>query len=180
MVVSSALNASYVHVNSQTSSSHKEEQTASSKKSPQKSTELSAAQRALIAKLQATDTKVKAHENAHIAAGGGVILSGANYTYEKGPDDALYAVGGEVGIDTSPDNTPDETISKMQIVRGAALAPADPSATDYQVASTASMLEMQARLEASKERQEALRTKGKEVYNAANNEETQPLFSNYA
>lgn len=179
MNVSTFLNASYTRIDGpytnsvNTSSSEKE------KPSTKPSTQLSTSQKALITRLQATDMAVKAHERAHISAGGGVILSGANFVYQKAPDERLYAVGGEVAIDTSPENDPEETIKKMQLVRGAALAPSDPSPTDYQVAATASMLQMQARLEMARALQHELITSAKEAYQSNNNEDF-TLFSNYA
>ncbi len=146
--------------------------------STQNSDALTSAEKSQIAKLQATDTAVRRHEAAHIAAGGSVIKSGANFTYQKGPDNKLYAVGGEVAIDASAEDTPQRTIPKMQTVRRAALAPSDPSSTDYQVAATASMMEMQARLELSFLLKEELSKKGLSQY--ANNETTSSNFSTYA
>lgn len=100
MRVNSFLNSSLIRVDNQTAT------TQSSNNSLENSKELSTSQKALITKLQATDTKVRQHEAAHIAAGGNVIKSGANFTYQKGPDNKLYAVGGEVAIDTSKEATP--------------------------------------------------------------------------
>ena len=185
MYIGSTLHASYLHVNTPSSSSTSQESSSKNsdektKKTSETANTLSSSDQALVLKLQAIDTKVHAHENAHIAAGGGVIQGGAVYTYQKAPDNRLYAVAGEVGIDTSEGNNPEETITKMQTVKAAALAPMDPSSTDYQVASTASMLEMQARLELSRLKQAELLSKPKESYTAANNEENEPLFSNYA
>jgi hypothetical protein len=104
-----------------------------------------------VRELKQRDAEVKAHEQAHMAAGGSLIQGGANYTYEKGPDGAMYAVGGEVKIDTSPARTPDQTIAKAQQIRRAALAPAQPSATDRAVAAAASQMEAQARAEKARE-----------------------------
>ncbi|WP_458699646.1 putative metalloprotease CJM1_0395 family protein [Sulfurospirillum sp. 1307] len=120
-------------------------------KNDKNTNELTSEQKEKVKELQTIDQKVRAHEAAHIAAGGSVIKSGANFTYQKGPDNKLYAVAGEVAIDTSEENTPEKTIPKMELVKTAALAPADPSPTDYQVASTATMIELKARLELSKE-----------------------------
>ena len=179
MQVGSFLNASYLRINNSTLSSNTTTTSTASEKKDEKSTELSPSQKALIAELQAIDTKVRAHESAHISAGGGVIRSGANFTYEQAPDKRLYAVAGEVSIDTSEGSTPNETVTKMQTVRTAALAPADPSSTDYQVASTASMLQMMARLELSRLQQTELLAKPQESY-AANNDTSFTTFSNYA
>jgi hypothetical protein len=109
----------------------------------------------IISDLQARDRDVRAHEQAHISAGGAYIRGGASYQYERGPDNQRYAVGGEVNIDSSPvrDN-PEATIAKMQVVRSAALAPADPSAQDRAVAAAASRAEAVAHVEL-RERQAA-------------------------
>ena len=69
----------------------------------------------VITKLQARDTEVRAHEAAHMAAGGG-IAGGASYDYQIGPDDKAYAIGGEVPIDISTESDPKATQSKMQKV----------------------------------------------------------------
>ena len=55
------------------------------------------------------------------------------------PDaDAEYAVGGEVQIDVSEiPGDPQATIDKMQTVRAAALAPAEPSSADRAIAADA-------------------------------------------
>jgi len=97
--------------------------------------------------LKRRDAEVKAHEQAHMTAGGGIVQGGASYQYETGPDGKSYAVGGEVKIDTSSERTPEATIRKMQQVRRAALAPAQPSATDRGVAAQATQIEAQARSE---------------------------------
>lgn len=103
--------------------------------------------------LKQTDRKVRAHEQAHMAAGGGLVR-GSSYSYQAGPDNKRYAVAGEVSIDTSPGRTPSETIAKAQQIRAAALAPADPSTQDRRVAAAASQMEMQARQELAQARDE--------------------------
>jgi hypothetical protein len=108
----------------------------------------------MIRQLQSRDSTVRAHEAAHVAAGGGVVTSGPQYSYQKGPDGKNYAIGGEVGIDPSPvPGNPRATLAKMATVRAAALAPAQPSATELSVAAAASQTEAQARLEAYRPRQ---------------------------
>ena len=100
------------------------------------------------------DRKVRAHEQAHISAGANLVRGGASYSYQTGPDDRRYAVGGEVSIDASPGRTPEETISKAERIRAAALAPADPSAQDRGVAAQAGLMEAEARIELSAQRLE--------------------------
>lgn len=100
---------------------------------------LTAAQLSVIEKLQSRDHQVRTHEMAHVSAGGQYVTSGINFSYQKGPDGIMYAVGGDVGIDLSPvPNNPAATISKMMVVRNAALAPSDPSSQDRSVAAAAS------------------------------------------
>ena len=99
----------------------------------------------ILAQLRARDAHVRAHEAAHMAAGGSYIRGGATYIFEKGPDGGEYAVGGEVSIDASPiPGKPAETAAKMAIVRAAALAPSDPSPADNAIAAAASEMEAEA------------------------------------
>lgn len=124
-----------------------------------------ARERLVVQELQAVDTEVRAHEAAHLAAGGGVVTGGADFTYTRGPDGRMYATGGEVPIDTGKESTPEQTIAKAQRIRSAALAPADPSPQDYKVAATAIMMEQQARLEMMRELQAQLQ--GRQSYHEA-------------
>lgn len=100
-----------------------------------------------VEQLKQRDQEVRTHENAHVAAGGRYVTRGASYDYQQGPDGKRYAVGGEVGIDTSAESDPAATIRKMQQVRAAALAPADPSSQDRSVAAAAAQAEQRARVE---------------------------------
>lgn len=110
---------------------------------------LSEADLRVISALQTSDRVVHAHEMAHMAAGAGLVTRGASYTYQTGPDGQRYAVGGEVGIDVSPGRTPQESLAKAERIRAAALAPAEPSAQDLQVAASAAQMASEARLEIS-------------------------------
>lgn len=126
------------------------------------SKELSSHDRQVISQLQQRDSEVRAHEAAHIAAGGSAISGGASFTYQEGPDGKLYAVGGEVPISISPGSNPQETISIAKQIQAGALAPANPSPQDLKVASSAAMMEAKARQELSKmsreDLQEAMQT----------------------
>lgn len=106
---------------------------------------LSQSELQLVEQLKKADTAVRQHEMAHIAAGGSLITSGANFSYKRGPDGKSYAVAGEVGIDTAPiPGDPEATIQKMKQVKRSALAPANPSAQDLRVASKAVSIESKA------------------------------------
>lgn len=119
--------------------------------------ELSDSDKQKVAELKRRDAEVRAHEHAHLAAAGGYANGGIHYEFQRGPDDKQYAVGGHVSIDASPiAGDPQRTIQKAQIVRRAALAPADPSSTDRRVASQAQAMERQARAELAKEQAEKL------------------------
>lgn len=101
---------------------------------------------------KARDQEVRTHEQAHQAAGG-QYASSPSYTLSKGPDGQSYATGGEVQIDISTvAGDPAATIQKMQQVRSAALAPAEPSSQDMSVAAKAQRLESEARADLAAER----------------------------
>lgn len=90
-----------------------------------------------IEELKARDTEVRVHEQAH-ASVGGQYAGSPSYEYQRGPDGTNYAVGGEVQIDVSEiPGDPQATIDKMQTVRAAALAPAEPSSADRAIAADA-------------------------------------------
>ncbi|NGZ85706.1 putative metalloprotease CJM1_0395 family protein [Duganella aceris] len=101
----------------------------------------------LVDQLKSRDTEVRQHEQAHLATAGGLAVSGASYTYQRGPNGVSYAIGGEVNIDTSPGGTPEETIARARTIQAAALAPAEPSGADRSVAAQAQQMEAQARAE---------------------------------
>jgi len=96
-----------------------------------------AEQERVITQLEQRDQEVRTHEAAHAAVGGSHAGS-PTYSYEQGPDGKKYVVDGEVSVDVSVvSGDPQATIAKMQQVHAAALAPANPSAQDRRVASTA-------------------------------------------
>lgn len=125
------------------------------KSTEQAKSELTQAEKQEIAKLQARDAEVVAHEQAHLAAAGGLNASAPSYTYQLGPDGNRYAVGGEVGISFSQSSDPEANLKKAQTMKAAALAPADPSSQDRSVARSADQLMAQARQEIAAEQQAA-------------------------
>lgn len=117
----------------------------------------------VVSQLKARDREVRVHEQAHVAAGGQYVTSGPIYQYQTGPDGNKYAVGGEVGIDTSPiSGDPQATLQKAIQIQAAALAPAEPSAQDRKVASAAAQMASQARAEIVEQGQQALSDDGSE------------------
>jgi hypothetical protein len=98
-----------------------------------------------VAELSSRDREVRAHELAHAAVGGS-HAGAPSYTFKRGPDGRSYAVGGEVAIDVGAiANDPAATVRKMQQVKRAALAPADPSGQDISIAARAQVLAAQQR-----------------------------------
>lgn len=123
-----------------------EEKQESGQQSEQEQQQQQAEQRE-IRELQARDQEVRAHEQAH-AIVGGRYASAPSYDYQQGPDGKRYAVGGEVQIDLAPvPGDPAATVQKMQQVKAAALAPAEPSAADRSIAAEAGQRLLQAQAE---------------------------------
>lgn len=117
-------------------------------------------QEAVVAELKARDREVRAHEQAH-ATVGGQYAGAPSYEYQVGPDGVRYAVGGSVPIDVSPvPNDPQATVLKMEIVKAAALAPAEPSSADRRIAALADRQRMSAQAELIAMRGEALEPSG--------------------
>jgi hypothetical protein len=110
-----------------------------------------------IEQLKARDQEVRAHEQAH-AATGGQYAGSPQYEYTTGPDNKRYATGGEVSIDISEAQSPEQTLRKMQQVRAAALAPAQPSSQDLKVAAEAAQKAFEARSDIAEENREARET----------------------
>ncbi|MGH1351212.1 MAG: putative metalloprotease CJM1_0395 family protein [Methyloligellaceae bacterium] len=126
------------------------EETGEAAKSKSDTEELSEEEEQQVRELKQRDTEVKAHEQAHATVGGS-YASAPSYEYTVGPDGKRYATSGEVQIDASPvrDN-PEATIRKMDIVIRAALAPAEPSSQDLQVAKQAQATRSKAQAELQK------------------------------
>ncbi|MEL7312818.1 MAG: putative metalloprotease CJM1_0395 family protein [Pseudomonadota bacterium] len=118
---------------------------------------LSEQERAQVEELQARDREVRAHEQAHLAAAGPYAKGGIQYTFQRGPDGRLYAVGGQVSVDTSeiPDD-PQATLRKAQTLRRAALAPAEPSRQDRAVAAQMSRMAAEASRDIAAETRESV------------------------
>lgn len=115
--------------------------------------ELTDAEEKQVRELKQRDREVRAHEQAHARVGGS-YASAPTYEFQAGPDGKKYAVGGEVQIDSAPiPGKPEATIRKLDIVIRAALAPAEPSSQDLQVAQKArdDKIKAQAELRAQKQ-----------------------------
>ncbi len=104
---------------------------------------------AQVRELASRDREVRAHEQAHAAAGG-QHASAPRYEYERGPNGVNYAAGGHVNIDTSPvPGDPRATLDKARQIQRSALAPAEPSPQDRRVAAQARQMATEAAAELS-------------------------------
>lgn len=163
-------------VESAASSSHGKSITAS--KMPRKLVaELSDADQVQISKLKARDMQVKQHEQAHLSAAGGLSISGANLTYQKGPNGVNYAVAGDVKIDTSPGRNAADTLAKAEQIIDAALAPADPSPADRSTAAKAQFMAQEARTELLQQAKEPPRSSAQPQHPAQAYESSVPPTS---
>jgi hypothetical protein len=114
---------------------------------PQQEALVNELERHKVQDLVLQDQQVREHERAHETVGG-QYASSPRYTFERGPDGINYAMSGEVAISSAAvAGDPEATIQKAQIVRRAALAPAEPSAQDRSVAAQATQIESQAIIE---------------------------------
>lgn len=138
---------------------------------------LDSQEQAMVQQLELRDQEVRAHELAHKSAGGG-LTSAATFTYQQGPDGKQYAIGGEVQIQISPGNTPEETIRRAKQVLSAATAPANPSAADLRAAGMASRMEQEARAEqaiSQTESQESITLQAKSEAEDLREQQAEPL-----
>lgn len=104
------------------------------------------AQQQLI-ELAQRDREVQIHEAAH-AAVGGRYTGAPKLSYTTGPDGKRYATSGEVNVDMSEiPGDPAATIKKAETIHAAALAPAQPSAQDRNVAAKAMQMKATAQAE---------------------------------
>ncbi len=107
-----------------------------------------------VQQLAQRDREVRQHEQAHLSVGGS-YTGAPSYEFRRGPDGKTYAVNGEVPIDVAPiAGDPEATIRKMQTVKAAALAPAEPSSQDRSVAALATQQLLSAQSELARERLE--------------------------
>lgn len=113
--------------------------------------QLDAAQMAMIRELAQRDREVRQHELAHKSAAGSAA-GAISFDYQRGPDGRLYAVGGEVEIRLSSSSSDPAEMQRYaeQILR-AALAPAEPSGQDRQVAAQARAMIAEAQALAAQE-----------------------------
>ncbi|WP_404421794.1 putative metalloprotease CJM1_0395 family protein [Thalassospira australica] len=115
-----------------------DEQAESNSTGPKNPADLSAAEKADIARLQARDSAVKQEEKAHAAAAG-PYGSAPQYEYQIGPDGKAYAIGGHVDVGVSLSGSAEDTDRALATLQNAALAPNAPSGADMSAFRQASL-----------------------------------------
>lgn len=129
--------------------------------------ELTEEEQQKVKEMKERHEEVRVHENAHKSAGG-QYAAAPTYTYETGPDGKRYITDGEVSIDIGEEKDPQATIEKMQIVKRAAMAPAEPSGQDRKVYQEANQKEAAARQELAEDKKEEAKEKQEKAKEALN------------
>ena len=91
----------------------------------------------VLEKFKSSDSKIRAHEQAHAASG--PTTTPISYKYQAGPDGKMYAVGGEVRLDTSIPQDPKAAAFKLSQIQKASSAPAEMSGADAHIAIQANL-----------------------------------------
>lgn len=136
-------------------------------------------EKAEVADLKRRDAETRRHEQAHATAGG-PYAGAPSYTYERGPDGRSYAVAGTTPIDVTPiSGDASATIRKMETVKRAARAPAEPSAQDRKVAAQADAEKRKAQAERTAEGTSGLTGKTDPRQISAVEPPTEPIVGAY-
>lgn len=139
--------------------------------------ELTEEEQQKVKEMKERDEEVRVHENAHKSAGG-QYAAAPTYTYETGPDGKRYITDGEVSIDIGEEKDPQATIEKMQIVKRAAMAPAEPSGQDRKVYQEANQKEAAARQELAEDKKEEAKEKQEKVKESLNGQSDKSADAN--
>lgn len=97
--------------------------------------------------LEQTELQIRRHVAAHNAVSPQYV-SAPSYSYSPAIDGTRYITSGDVSFETSAiANEPQQTLSKAQLIQRAALAPNDPTPSDFSASQRAQQLAYSARLE---------------------------------
>lgn len=94
----------------------------------------------VLEKFKNSDSQIRTHEQAHAANGN--TTTPISYKYQVGPDGKLYAVGGEVHLDTSLPKDPKAAAFKLTQIQKASSAPSQMSGADSHIAIQANLNKM--------------------------------------
>ena len=139
--------------------------------------ELTEEEQQKVKEMKERHEEVRVHENAHKSAGG-QYAAAPTYTYETGPDGKRYITDGEVSIDIGEEKDPQATIEKMQVVKRAAMAPAEPSGQDRKVYQEANQKEAAARQELAEDKKEEAKEKQEKAKESLNGQSDKSADAN--
>jgi hypothetical protein len=122
---------------------------------------LTSEEEAEVRRLAQRDQEVKTHEQAHVAASGGLAGS-PKYEYQTGPDGRQYAVGGQVSISRGGSSNTDQALREAEAVKRGATAPAQPSSQDLAVAARADADIQELKAKKAQEEREEMEGEGRE------------------
>jgi len=91
----------------------------------------------VLEKFKKTDAQVRTHEQIHASIGH--TTTPIAYNYQKGPDGQMYAVGGNVRLDTSIPTEPKAAAFKLDQILKAASGVPDSSGADNTIASQSNL-----------------------------------------
>lgn len=94
----------------------------------------------VLNKFKQIDQNIRSHEQSHAA--GSSYSSTPKYNYAQGPDGKLYAVGGEVRLDTSMPQDKKAALNKLEEISNASNAPHDVSSADANITRAANLNKM--------------------------------------
>lgn len=94
----------------------------------------------VLEKFKSKDQDVRSHEQIHATIGH--TTTPISYTYQEGPDGKMYAVGGNVRLDTSIPQDPKAASYKLDQIKKAAAGPMDSSGADSMIVSAANLNKM--------------------------------------
>ncbi|MGB5866535.1 MAG: putative metalloprotease CJM1_0395 family protein [Arcobacteraceae bacterium] len=91
----------------------------------------------VLEKFKNKDAQIRTHEQVHASIGH--TTSPISYSYQQGPDGKMYAVGGNVRMDTSIPDDPKAAAFKLDVLQKAASGPADTSGADNMIATQSNL-----------------------------------------
>ena len=91
----------------------------------------------VLDKFKKTDADIKSHEQIHASIG--QTTSPISYNYQEGPDGKMYAIGGQVRLDTSIPSDPKAAAFKLDMIEKAAAGPMNSSGADSSIVSQSNL-----------------------------------------
>jgi len=94
----------------------------------------------VLSKFKKSDSDIRTHEQIHATIGH--TTAPISYSYQKGPDGKMYAVGGAVRLDTSIPDDPKAAQFKLDQLKRASNGPSDLSSSDITISTQANLNKM--------------------------------------